>query len=80
MSEVTAPTMKLTLVCVRHGEAEHNLATPTSIAAPRWTEEGNLDTPLTPRGREQAEQVSDAETGALFNLKAHSTNPSLSSS
>ena len=49
--------MKLTLVCVRHGEAEHNLATPTSISAPRWTEEGNLDTPLTPRGREQAEQV-----------------------
>ena len=47
-----------TLVCVRHGEAQHNLATPTSIAAPRWTEEGNLDTPLTDRGREQAAQVS----------------------
>ena len=28
----------LTLVCVRHGEAEHNLATPTAISAPRWTE------------------------------------------
>ena len=50
--------MMFTLMCVRHGEAQHNLATPTSIAAPRWTEEGNLDTPLTDRGREQAGQVS----------------------
>ena len=51
-------SIMFTLVCVRHGEAQHNLATPTSISAPRWTEEGNLDTPLTDRGREQAAQVS----------------------
>ena len=49
--------MRFSLVCVRHGEAQHNLATPTGLTAPRWTDDGSLDTPLTPRGREQAAQV-----------------------
>ena len=52
--------MQLVLVCVRHGEANHNVdakADMTETVTVPYTADGVLDTPLTPRGRTQVTQV-----------------------
>ena len=53
--------MQLVLVCVRHGEANHNVddkADMTQTVTVPYTNDGVLDTPLTPRGRSQVTLVS----------------------
>merc|ERR1711872_113799 len=63
--------MRITLTCVRHGEAAHNA--PKTIRTdkppkPKYTDDGVLDTPLTPLGLEQIEKVGMRLIGEKFNL------------
>merc|ERR1711973_814689 len=63
--------MRITLTCVRHGEAAHNA--PKTIRTdkppkPKYTDDGVLDTPLTPLGLEQIEKVGTRLAEAKFDL------------
>ena len=63
--------MQLVLVCVRHGEANHNVdakADMTETVSVPYTEDGVLDTPLTPRGRTQVTQVGMMEIDTESNV------------
>ena len=59
--------MQLTLTCVRHGEALHNLATRPDLT-PSYTEDGILDTPLTSLGVQQIDKVGHRLAGDKFDL------------
>ena len=63
--------MRIHLVCVRHGEADHNVADNTR---PFQYKDGTLDSPLTSRGRDQAQLVGQriAEDGDKFELAVSS--------
>ena len=68
--------MRVQLVAVRHGEADHNVAVEAVEAgqgpALRYTEDGTLDSPLTSRGRDQVQLVGKRLEGERFDLAVSS--------
>ena len=61
---------QISLTCVRHGEATHNVSIGYSM---RMTEDGSAaDTSLTPRGEKQAEVVAERLAQETFDLAASS--------
>ena len=68
--------MQLVLVCVRHGEANHNVddkADMTQTVTVPYTNDGVLDTPLTPRGRSQVTLVSWMMTTSWPNINTNTS-------
>ena len=67
--------MRLTLTCVRHGEALHNITGGEGKDIPDeelYTKDGVLDTPLTEKGREQIQKVGARFAGQQFDLAVSS--------
>ena len=65
--------MRVQLVVVRHGEADHNVAIEAGQGpALRYTEDGTLDSPLTSRGRDQVQLVGKRLEGERFDLAVSS--------
>ena len=63
--------MRIHLVVVRHGEADHNVAIETGQGPSiRYTEDGTMDSPLTSKGRDQVKLVGAriARDGDKFDL------------
>jgi len=60
--------MRIKLTCVRHGEALHNIPKGERSAKPKFTDDGTLDSPLTPLGLQQIEKVGTRLADGKFDL------------